>query len=63
MEKGTVGKKGQKARRLTCRVYDQENQSLQQDLKHEESLTEKSIEPLKTHLADLEAAIQEQLDK
>lgn len=41
----------------------QENRRLQLDLKQEQAMTEKSIEPLKVHLADLEGAVQEQLDK
>ena len=33
------------------------------ELNHEQKLTEQSIEPLKAHLAELETAVQEQLDK
>ena len=41
----------------------QENVHLQQELRHEQKLTQQSIEPLNVHLADLETAVQEQLDK
>ena len=43
--------------------YQQENKRLNQELKHEQKLTEQSIEPLKVHLGDLETAVKEQLDK
>jgi hypothetical protein len=40
-----------------------ENRELKLKLKHEEKITEKSIEPLRAHLIELETAVQEQLDK
>merc|ERR1712079_114696 len=39
-----------------------ENKQLQAQLRAEESLTQQSIEPLKVHLAELETAVEEQLD-
>ena len=42
-------------------MWQSENKDLK--LKHEEKVTEKSIEPLKAHLIELETAVQEQLDK
>ena len=42
-------------------MWQSENKDLK--LKHEEKVTEKSIEPLKAHLIELEMAVQEQLDK
>ena len=44
-------------------LWRSENKDLKLKLKHEEKITEKSIEPLKAHLIDLETAVQEQLDK
>ena len=44
-------------------TWRSENRQLQLALKHEESLTQQSVEPLKAHLAELEAAVEEQLDK
>ena len=44
-------------------TWKEENQRLSMALKQEEALTQKSIEPLKLHLQDLDAAIQEQLDR
>ena len=44
-------------------TWRSENWQLQLALKHEESLTQQSVEPLKAHLAELEAAVDEQLDK
>ncbi|TRY80991.1 hypothetical protein TCAL_08853 [Tigriopus californicus] len=44
-------------------TWKNENRRMQLDLKQEQAMTEKSIEPLKIHLADLEGAVQEQLDK
>ena len=42
-------------------MWQSENKDLK--LKHEEKVTEMSIEPLKAHLIELETAVQEQLDK
>ena len=44
-------------------TWRSENKELKLKLKHEEKVTEKSIEPLKVHLIELETAVQEQLDK
>ena len=44
-------------------TWRSENRQLQLSLKHEESLTQQSVEPLKAHLAELETAVEEQLDK
>ena len=44
-------------------TWRDENQRLSMALKQEEALTQKSIEPLKLHLQDLDLAIQEQLDR
>ena len=44
-------------------MWRSENKDLKLKLKHEEKVTEKSIEPLKAHLIELEMAVQEQLDK
>ncbi len=44
-------------------MWRSENRDLKLKLKHEEKITEKSIEPLRIHLTDLEAAVQEQLDQ
>ena len=43
--------------------WKEENQRLNLALKQEEVLTEKSVEPLKLHLIELDSAVQEQLDK
>ena len=43
--------------------WKEENQRLTVALKQEEALTLKSVEPLKVHLQDIDAAIKEQLDK
>ena len=40
-----------------------ENEKLQRELKHEENITEQSIAPLQTHLAELEASVRDQMDK
>jgi TRAF3-interacting protein 1 len=44
-------------------MWRAENRDLKLKLKHEEKITEKSIEPLRAHLIELETAVQEQLDK
>ena len=44
-------------------TWRDENQRLSMALKQEEALTQKSIEPLKLHMQDLDLAIQEQLDR
>ena len=44
-------------------MWKSENRQLQLALKHEESLTQKSVEPLKAHLTELETAVEEHLDK
>ena len=44
-------------------MWRSENKDLKLKLKHEEKVTEKSIEPLKAHLIELETAVQEQLEK
>eukprot|EP00095_Tigriopus_kingsejongensis_P010711 maker-scaffold179_size282488-snap-gene-1.23 protein:Tk10711 transcript:maker-scaffold179_size282488-snap-gene-1.23-mRNA-1 annotation:"low quality protein: traf3-interacting protein 1-like" len=44
-------------------TWRNENRQLKQDLRHEQSLTDKSIEPLKVHLDELDTAVKEQLDK
>jgi len=44
-------------------TWRNENRELQSKLRAEENLTQQSIEPLKSHLTELESSIQEQLDK
>ncbi len=41
----------------------QDNHQLQLELRREQQLTEQSVEPLRAQLAELEGAVQEQLDK
>jgi len=43
--------------------WRKENRELQLELRHEESLTAQTLQPLSSHLAELTAAVSEQLDK
>lgn len=43
--------------------WRKENRSLQLELRHEESLTAQTLQPLSSHLTELTAAVSEQLDK
>ena len=44
-------------------TWREENDRLSMALKEEEATTEKSVQPLKLHLQELDSAIQEQLDR